>query len=345
LRKYLTRLLAPLYEVQAVGDGEAALAMVRSQPPDLVLSDLLMPGLDGFQLLKELRDDPRTHAVPLVLLSAQAGEEAVIEGLSGGADDYLRKPFSARELLARVHSHLELARVRREVAESRMKDAFLGIASHELRTPLTSLKLAIQYLQRQYGSSSSPLSSRLAILNRSITRMEVLTEDMLCVSAIQSGQLTLRPRRHDLVAVCRMGAEEQDLLSGQPIVLDLPAEPIEAIVDEVRLLQVVTNLLSNARKYSRPTGLWSSLCAVGATKRSSRSATRGRAFPATICRTSSNASTAFPESRCRAARRPGLGWGCTSARRSWSSTAGASGSRPRRAGAAPSASPCRSICR
>jgi PAS domain S-box-containing protein len=116
MREYLARLLAEAYEVEAVADGDAALAAARTRAPDLVLADVMMPGLDGFGLLRELRADPRTSTVPVVLLSARAGEESRVEGLAAGADDYLVKPFSSRELLARVHVHLEMARLRREAA-------------------------------------------------------------------------------------------------------------------------------------------------------------------------------------------------------------------------------------
>jgi PAS domain S-box-containing protein len=124
MRQYLSRLLAGAYEVEEVTDGRAALAAARERPPDLVLADVMMPGLDGFGLLRELRADARTTTVPLVLLSARAGEESRVEGLEAGADDYLVKPFSARELLARVGAHLEMARVRREAArrESQLRD-------------------------------------------------------------------------------------------------------------------------------------------------------------------------------------------------------------------------------
>jgi PAS domain S-box-containing protein len=117
MRQYLGRLLkGAAYEVAAVADGKAALAAARERPPDLVLADVMMPELDGFGLLRELRADRRTRTVPVVLLSARAGEESRVDGLAAGADDYLVKPFSARELLARVGTHLEMARVRREAA-------------------------------------------------------------------------------------------------------------------------------------------------------------------------------------------------------------------------------------
>jgi len=114
MRDYVQRLLSTHYSVQAVSNGAIALAAAFERKPDLVISDLMMPELDGFQLLHALRSDARTQAVPVILLSARAGEEAAIEGLEAGADDYLVKPFSARELLARIKSHLEIARMREE---------------------------------------------------------------------------------------------------------------------------------------------------------------------------------------------------------------------------------------
>jgi DNA-binding response OmpR family regulator len=103
--------------VEAVADGEAALAAACASPPDLVLTDLTMPGLDGFALLSALRAEPTTRAVPVIFLSARAGEDARADGLDAGADDYLVKPFAARELLARVRAHIATARTRRCVLE------------------------------------------------------------------------------------------------------------------------------------------------------------------------------------------------------------------------------------
>jgi PAS domain S-box-containing protein len=114
MREYVRRLLAPFYDVAVVADGAEALAAVARDLPDLVLTDVMMPNLDGFGLLAALRADPRTASIPILMLSARAGEEARVDGLAAGADDYLIKPFSARELLARVASMLALARARRE---------------------------------------------------------------------------------------------------------------------------------------------------------------------------------------------------------------------------------------
>ncbi|WKB51700.1 ATP-binding protein [Eleftheria terrae] len=132
LRDYLVRLLSRGHDVQAVADGLAALQAVREGAFDLVVSDIMMPGLDGLGLLKALREDHRTSSVPVILLSAQAGEEARLEGLQAGADDYLIKPFSARELVARVDGLLALARLRREAGDAlRESEArFRELADH-----------------------------------------------------------------------------------------------------------------------------------------------------------------------------------------------------------------------
>ncbi|MFH9656702.1 SpoIIE family protein phosphatase [Streptomyces sp. NPDC017248] len=113
MREYLTRILRGAgYHVEAVTDGHEALWAVRADAPDLMVSDVMMPRLDGLSLVRELRADPRTAAVPVLLLSARAGQEASIEGLQAGADDYLVKPFAAAELLARVRANVELSRLR-----------------------------------------------------------------------------------------------------------------------------------------------------------------------------------------------------------------------------------------
>jgi signal transduction histidine kinase/DNA-binding response OmpR family regulator len=117
MRDYVRRLLATRYDVQVAEDGEAALAAIEKHPPDLVLSDIMMPRLDGLDLLTRLRSNPDTSTLPIILLSARAGEESRVEGLQTGADDYLIKPFTARELLARVASNLDTARIRRNAAK------------------------------------------------------------------------------------------------------------------------------------------------------------------------------------------------------------------------------------
>jgi signal transduction histidine kinase/DNA-binding response OmpR family regulator len=113
MRDYISSLLASRYDVETAADGAIALELARREPPELVVTDVMMPNLDGFGLLAALQADPATTDVPVIMVSARAGEEGTIEGLEAGADDYLIKPFAARELLARVHANIELDRARR----------------------------------------------------------------------------------------------------------------------------------------------------------------------------------------------------------------------------------------
>jgi len=141
MRHYLARLLAEHYDVETVPDGQAALDVARARPPNLILSDVMMPVLDGFQLLEAIRSDQHTRRIPVVLLSARAGEESRVEGMQAGADDYLIKPFSARELLARISARLEITRLQgegeqryRELAESLEKQVWARTQQLEQRT-------------------------------------------------------------------------------------------------------------------------------------------------------------------------------------------------------------------
>jgi CheY-like chemotaxis protein len=121
-------LLSTRFNVSTAADGAEALAAIGARVPDLVLTDVMMPKLDGFALLKALRGDDRTREIPVVLLSARAGEESRIEGIDAGADDYLVKPFSARELHARVSNNLAMARARRNFRGPHGKTKRAGVS-------------------------------------------------------------------------------------------------------------------------------------------------------------------------------------------------------------------------
>jgi signal transduction histidine kinase len=121
MRAYLSRLLAPLYTVDTAADGAEALRMIRERRPDVVLADIMMPVMDGFELMRTIRADEALRTLSVILISARAGEEATVEGLQSGADEYIVKPFSARELIARVRSRLEVVQTRNE-AERRLAE-------------------------------------------------------------------------------------------------------------------------------------------------------------------------------------------------------------------------------
>jgi PAS domain S-box-containing protein len=140
MRDYVRRLLAEQgYAVEAVADGEAALAAAKRHKPDLVLSDVMMPRLDGFGLVQALRHDPALREVPIILLSARAGEDALADGIEGGADDYLTKPFAARELLGRVRANLRMTQLRSDAVEA------LRTRTTELETVLATVPAAVWF--------------------------------------------------------------------------------------------------------------------------------------------------------------------------------------------------------
>jgi DNA-binding response OmpR family regulator/serine phosphatase RsbU (regulator of sigma subunit)/anti-sigma regulatory factor (Ser/Thr protein kinase) len=142
MREYISTLLSERYAVQTAPDGAVALELARANPPDLVVTDVMMPNLDGFGLLAALQEDAATTSVPVIMLSARAGEEGTIEGLEAGADDYLIKPFAARELLARVNANLELDRVRRTRDQLRRSQDLLDQAQRLARIGSWELELA-----------------------------------------------------------------------------------------------------------------------------------------------------------------------------------------------------------
>ncbi len=142
IREYVSGLLAEEYAVHTAVDGVDGLAQARESPPDLVLTDVMMPRMDGFELLAALRADSLTVGVPVVMLSARAGEEGTLQGLDAGADDYLVKPFTARELMARIRSNLELDRARRTRRQLERSRSLLDQAQRLARVGSWEIDLA-----------------------------------------------------------------------------------------------------------------------------------------------------------------------------------------------------------
>ncbi|MGD0893906.1 MAG: ATP-binding protein [Terracidiphilus sp.] len=148
MRRYVVRLLSERYEVRAVVDGRQALEATQRLRPALVLADVMMPHLDGFGLLRAIRDDSALAGTPVILLSARAGEESRVEGLEADADDYLIKPFAARELLARVAANVKMSNLRRETAER--EERMRGEAELE-REKLRASEERLAETSRLYG--------------------------------------------------------------------------------------------------------------------------------------------------------------------------------------------------
>jgi signal transduction histidine kinase len=270
MRDYLVRLLRPHWRVEATADGAAALARARQAKPDLIVTDVMMPKLDGFGLLQAVRADGKLAEVPIIMLSARAGEEAHVGGLQAGADDYLVKPFSARELVARVRVHLEGARATRKVEEqaqqlrdatveaeraralaesaNRSKDEFLAMLGHELRNPLSPILTALQVMRMRGADSREQ-----ALIERQMGHVMRLVDDLLDISRITRGKIELRRSRAELSQVVVHGLEIASPLleqRRQKVDLDVDGDGFPLDADPDRMAQVVANLLTNAAKYS-----------------------------------------------------------------------------------------------
>jgi signal transduction histidine kinase len=271
MRGYIKSLLVSQYDVIAASNGEEALRAIREFSPDLVLTDVMMPQMDGFELLRELRGDPATRAIPVILLSARAGEEASIEGLETGADDYLTKPFTARELLARINSHVEMARVRREAleavrrseAELRQNQAklealivelersndelsqFSYLVAHDLESPVRTIRSFVELLiQKHSGDGDDEIC---LTITAAAERMQLLIRSLLEYAEVGHGEL--RQVEVPLGEAVRSVVETLGVLiaeTGAEIRYnDLPV--VDA--DRLQIEQLFQNLISNAIKY------------------------------------------------------------------------------------------------
>jgi signal transduction histidine kinase len=265
LRRYLVSLLSPLFTIDVAADGAEAIERVREEPPDLIVSDIMMPRLDGFGLLRAMRGDRRFRAIPFIMLSARAGEGAAVEGLEATADDYLVKPFTARELIARVSTQLNMSRIRRDVAVRehrehelqravKLRDEFITIAAHELRTPVAALTLTFDSMVR--ADDPTVARARTKVLNRHIERLRHLVEDLVDTSQLVMDGLALSTQQIELIEVAASAIDSVDHRAnraGSPITLRA-AGSVRIRADRSRIAQALARLLANAVKYgaSRP---------------------------------------------------------------------------------------------
>jgi signal transduction histidine kinase len=271
MRRYLVRLLEQRWAVQSAEDGQAALELALRDPPDLVLSDVMMPRMDGFELLRALRANPATSTVSVMLLSARTGEEAIVGGLETGADDYLSKPFSARELLGRVGAHLEMARLRRrateaasQLAETRAAllrdldqknhelETFSYSVSHDLRAPLRTIDaFSHAVLETDGDRLSDEGQASLHRVRAAAQRMSKIIDDLLQLAHLE--RVALRRKAVDVSAIGRRVGDRLQSADPQRSVAFEVAEQLTANADPQLVELLLENLLGNAWKFTSKT--------------------------------------------------------------------------------------------
>ncbi|USX17634.1 ATP-binding protein [Oxalobacteraceae bacterium OTU3REALA1] len=287
MRSYIQRILEKNgHQVTLVKNGREALEAIAAGPlPDLVLTDVMMPDTDGFTLLKTLRAGESTRDMVVILLSARAGPEARVEGLAAGADDYMVKPFDARELVARIDGAINLSHQRRASAAreaalqaemkaeervreleisahkqaeeelreaSRRKDEFLAMLAHELRNPLAPISAAAQMIGMA-KLSDERLRHTSGVIARQVSHMTALIDDLLDVSRVTRGLVDIERTPQDVRNVVFHAIEQvRPLIESKRhrLVTDLAPDVGSVLGDQKRLVQIISNLLNNSAKYT-----------------------------------------------------------------------------------------------
>lgn len=255
-------LLREGYEIITARGGEEGLAKAREVMPDLILLDVMMPGISGVEVACRLQDDPDWPAVPIIFLSAATDKTFIIEALSAGGVDYVTKPFHGPELLRRIELHLGLRRTSRRLEEEiAEKNRLIEVLAHDLKNPLGSVRFTARLLEEQ---QAGPKVDRLAgmILEASDRAIEIV-ESLLEIRWVENAKATLKPEPLDLAELLTE-VSKSFFTRADEKGIDLRTAPSAGTVvvtaDRGCLLRVLENLLSNALKFS-PSGTTVTLAA------------------------------------------------------------------------------------
>jgi signal transduction histidine kinase len=248
LRKSLARCLSEDFQLLEAADGEEALALARERLPDLILSDVMMPRMDGFELCREVKADPATMGIPVVLLTARIDIEDRVEGFRGGADDYVVKPFHPEELRARLRSQLRMRRLSEQVAHSE-KLAALGTlvagVAHEVRNPLNGLINSLGPLKEALVGASPEISELLDLAIESSKQVDHVSGQLLQQAHVGTARRLEVDVRANLALALQMLSHK---MMGGPAVATVLPEDHDVLVmgDPGSLHQVWINLVENA---------------------------------------------------------------------------------------------------
>lgn len=242
------------YQIEVEDNGPAALARIEASPPDLVLLDVMMPGMDGYEVTRRVRRNQNLPFIPILLITAY-DQPSVVKGLDVGADDFIRKPVEVEELLARVRSLLRLKHSLDERDRiARQREDFVSRLTHDLRTPLVAADRMLKLFQEEaFGEIPQPMQEAINILARSNQNLLEMVNNLLQVYRYEAGRQTLNFNPVVLTAVVEEVVQElKPLLLEKGLTLNLElAAPLPAVQgDRLELRRVVTNLLGNAIKFT-----------------------------------------------------------------------------------------------
>jgi signal transduction histidine kinase len=235
-------------------DGESALRLAQEGGLDLILLDIMMPGMDGYTVCRRLKENPATADIPVIFLTAMNDTDSIVKGFDLGAVDYLTKPFQAAELLARVHTHLKLRITERDLRMANAaKDRFFSIIAHDLRSPFTALLGVSEFLKEGLDELDPETAKDLIGGIHSASRNVFnLLENLLEWARIQTGTASLDPDEVHLAAAVRenlqlflVKIENKDIQ-----VVNTVSDNMSVYADPNAVNTVIRNLLSNAIKYS-----------------------------------------------------------------------------------------------
>ena len=242
------------YEIVPASDGPTALKRMALRPPDLVLLDVLMPGMDGLEVCRHIRENPEWKHIPVIFLSAADDKELIVRALEAGGVDYVTKPFNQSEMLSRVRTHLALKGAHdqlKQLAED--KDELLGILAHDLKNHLGGMQMSAHLLREHMAQSHDSKPMRLCEnIYHSTSQLLAFVKEFLANSAADHSML-LKPVPLDFSkAVSRAVEDYQEAARRKNLELRLalPAVPAIVMADPSALAQVLDNLLSNAVKFS-----------------------------------------------------------------------------------------------
>ncbi len=247
------------HEVMTASSGMQALEMLKAQPFDLILLDIMMPGMNGYEVLERLRADEALRRIPVVVVSAVDDLDSVVRCVELGAEDYLFKPINRTLLRARVDTCLEKRSLQeKEVGYlkeiNRLKDEFLRMVSHDLKNPLFVIIGYLHILETGDYLTNEEGKEFLSEIGRSAARMQTLIEDLLDLNKIESG-LAIKLEPVPMNSFLQLRLSEFTLLAQEKqieLVFD-PGPETELFLDPNRMAQVLANLISNAIKYT-PSG-------------------------------------------------------------------------------------------